>query len=185
MQQSNREPPGINFCSRPLRLVASFSFGKATSTPWIGNQCHQSLVLLELFSRSDAFVRCGQDLVSSTWSDKEMLTSSTLREIFAVKFVVLFLLDKLSGLTVKNALQTIKMFPRSFRLEAAKLTCLLKLCLSLTFVAVVEFRLRWSGFQELRTIRVICDCDDWGLSWNAFQNIALVWGPHSIDRFAN
>ena len=151
MQQSNREPPGINFCSCPLRFVTSFSFGKATSTP----ANNQSLVLLELFSRSDAFVQCGQDLVSGTWSDKEMLTSSTLREIFAVKFVLLSLLDKLSGLTVKNALQTIKMFPRSFRLEAAKVTCILKLCLSLTFAVVVVFRLRWSGFQELRTIRVI------------------------------
>ena len=31
----------------------------------------------------------------------------------------------------------------------------------------------------------ICDSDDWGLSWNTFQNIDLVWGVHSIDRFAN
>ena len=31
----------------------------------------------------------------------------------------------------------------------------------------------------------ICDSDDWGLSWNTFQNIDLVWGAHSIDRFAN
>ena len=47
------------------------------------------------------FVQCGQDLVSGTWSDEEMRTSSTLREIFAVKFVLLSLLDQLSGLTVK------------------------------------------------------------------------------------
>ena len=47
------------------------------------------------------FVQCGQDLVSGTWSDKGMRTSSTLREISAVKFVLLSLLDQLSGLTVK------------------------------------------------------------------------------------
>ena len=39
--------------------------------------------------------------MSDTWSDKEMRTSSTLREILAVKFVLLSLLDQLSGLTVK------------------------------------------------------------------------------------
>ena len=44
------------------------------------------------------FVQCGQDLVSGTWSDEEMRTSSTLREILAVKFVLLSLLDQLSGL---------------------------------------------------------------------------------------
>ena len=45
MQQSNREPPGINFCSCPLRFATSFPFGKATLTPLMGSQCHQSLVL--------------------------------------------------------------------------------------------------------------------------------------------
>ena len=49
MQQSSREPPGINLCSCPPRFVTSFPFGKATSTPLMGSQCHQSLVLRELF----------------------------------------------------------------------------------------------------------------------------------------
>ena len=49
MQQSSREPPGINFCLCPLRFVTNFPFGKATSTPLMGSQCHQSLVLWELF----------------------------------------------------------------------------------------------------------------------------------------
>ena len=31
----------------------------------------------------------------------------------------------------------------------------------------------------------IYDPDDWGLSWDTFQNIDIVWGPHSFDRFAN
>ena len=31
----------------------------------------------------------------------------------------------------------------------------------------------------------IYDSDDWGFSWNTFQNINFVWGAHSIDRFAN
>ena len=35
-----------------------------------------------------------------------------------------------------------------------------------------------------RTQNDSCHADDWDLSWNTFQNIDLVWGSHSIDRFA-
>ena len=31
----------------------------------------------------------------------------------------------------------------------------------------------------------IFDSDDWRLSPLSFQHIDLVWGPHSVDRFAN
>ena len=33
--------------------------------------------------------------------------------------------------------------------------------------------------------RRIFDSDDWGLSPLSFHHIDLVWGPHSVDRFAN
>ena len=47
------------------------------------------------------FVQCGVDLVSSVWSEGQMHSSSTLREILAVKFVLLSLVNQLSGMTVK------------------------------------------------------------------------------------
>ena len=47
------------------------------------------------------YVQCGLDLVSGVWSHEEMQTSSTFREILAVKFVLLSLVKQLSGLTVK------------------------------------------------------------------------------------
>ena len=37
-------------------------------------------------------VQFGQEFVSGSWSDKEMHTSSTFREILAVKFVLLSLI---------------------------------------------------------------------------------------------
>ena len=43
------------------------------------------------------FVQCGLDLVSGVWSDDEMRSSSTFREIMAVKFVLLSLVHHLSG----------------------------------------------------------------------------------------
>ena len=39
--------------------------------------------------------------MSGVWSHDEMRTSSTFREILAVKFVLLSLVNQLSGLTVK------------------------------------------------------------------------------------
>ena len=47
------------------------------------------------------FVQCGLDLVPGVWSHKEMWTSSNFREILALKFVLLSLVNQLSGLTVK------------------------------------------------------------------------------------
>ena len=47
------------------------------------------------------FVQCGVDLVSGVWSEDQMHSSSTFREILAVKFVLLSLVNQLSGMTVK------------------------------------------------------------------------------------
>ena len=48
------------------------------------------------------FVQCGVDLVSGVWSEDQMHSSSTFREILAVKFVLLSLVNQLSGTTVKR-----------------------------------------------------------------------------------
>ena len=46
-------------------------------------------------------VQCGVDLVAGNWSKQHMVSSSTLSELLAVKFVVLSMLNQLSALTVK------------------------------------------------------------------------------------
>ena len=46
-------------------------------------------------------VKCGNNLVSGTWGPKVLGSSSTKREILAVKYVLLSLVDRLSGLTLK------------------------------------------------------------------------------------
>ena len=45
----------------------------------------------------DYFGQCGLDLVSGVWSHEEMWNGSTYREILAVKFVLHFLVNQLSG----------------------------------------------------------------------------------------
>ena len=46
-------------------------------------------------------VQCGIDLAAGNWSKQHMVSSSTLTELLAVKFVLLSMLNHLSGLTVQ------------------------------------------------------------------------------------
>ena len=51
----------------------------------------------------------------------------------------------------------------------------------------MAFRSKWNGSQKDQAdfLCRIFDSDDWGLSPLSFHHIDLVWGPHSVDRFAN
>ena len=86
------------------------------------------------------FVQCGLDLVSGVWSHEEMRISSTFREILAGKFVLLSLVNHLSGLTVKWATDNLKMYLGLFRLEVVKIFCSPKLCPYLISAVVMTFR---------------------------------------------
>ena len=180
MQQSNREPPGINFCSRLLRFVTSFPFGKATSTPLLPKSSAVGGVYSDASDTGFGgyFVQCGQDLVSGTWSDEEMRTSSTLREILAVKFVLLSLLDQLSGLTVKwfahnwNVPRIVSSGRSNGHLQSEALS-IFNICCSRGISIEMEWIPRTQN-DKADFLSRICDSDDWGLSWNTFQNIALV-----------
>ena len=65
--------------------------------------------------------------------------------------------------------------------------CSPKLCPYLISAVVMAFRSKWNGSQDHQAdfLRRIFDSDDWGLSPLSFHHIGLVWGPHSVDRFAN
>ena len=135
------------------------------------------------------FIQCCQDLGSGTCSDKEMRTSSTLQEILAVKFVLLSLLDQLLGLTVKrftdnqNVPRIVSSGSSKGDLQSEALS-IFSICCSRGISIEMEWIPRTQS-DKADFLSRICDSDDWGLSWNTFQIIDLVWGPHSIDRFAN
>ena len=117
-----------------------------------------------------------------------MHTSSTLREILAVKFVLLSLLDKLSGLTVKWFTDN-QNVPRIISSGSSK-GHLQTEALSIFYICChrgISIEMEWiprSQNDQADFLSRIYDPDDWGLSWNTFQNIDIVWGPHSFDRFA-
>ena len=135
------------------------------------------------------YVQCGLDLVSGVWSHEEMQTSSTFREILAVKFVLLSLVKQLSGLTVKwftdnqNVPRIISSGSRKEQLQSEALS-IFNICCSHGISIEMEWIPRSQNDQADFLSRIF-DSDDWGLSPLSFHHIDLVWGPHSVDRFAN
>ena len=58
----------------------------------------------------------------------------------------------------------------------------------LVYVANIFIEMEWiprSTNDQADFLSRIYDSDDWGFSWDTFPKIDLLWGPHSIDRFAN
>lgn len=132
------------------------------------------------------FVQCGLDLVSGVSSHEEMGTSSTFREILAVKFVLLSLVNQLSGLTVKwftdnqNVLSILSSGSSKGHLQSEALS-IFNICCNHGILIEMEWIPRFQNDQADFLSRIY-DADDWGLSPLSFYRIDLVWGPH---RFAD
>ena len=135
------------------------------------------------------FVQCGLDLVSGVWSDDETRSSSTFREIMAVKFVLLSLVHHLSGLTVKwftdnqNVPGIISSGSSKDHLQSEAVS-IFNICCNHGISIEMEWIPR-SQNDQADFLSRIYDADDWGLSPLSFHRIDSVWGPHSIDRFVN
>ena len=106
-----------------------------------------------------------------------------------MKFVLLSLLDQLSGLTVKwfidnqNVPRIVSSGSSKGHLQSEALS-IFTICCSRGISIEKEWIPRTRN-DKADFLNRVCDSDDWGLSWNTFQNIDLVWGPQSIDRFAH
>ena len=135
------------------------------------------------------FVQCGVDLVSGVWSEDQMHSSSTFREILAVKFVLLSLVSQLSGMTVKwftdnqNVPRIISSGSSKGHLQSEALS-IFNICCNYGISIEMEWIPR-SQNDRADYLSRIFDADDWGLSPLSFHRIDQAWGPHSIDRFAN
>ena len=117
--------------------------------------------------------------MSGIWSDKEMRTSSTLREILAAKFVLL------SG-TVEwfadnqNVSWIVSSGSNKGHLQSEVLS-IFNICCSRGISIEMDWIPRTQN-DKVDFLSRTCDSDFWGLSWNTFQNIDLVWGPHVLYR---
>ena len=112
-------------------------------------------------------VQCGQNFVSGSWLVKEMGTSSMYRGILAVKFVLLSLLDQLSGLTVtwvtdnQNVPRIILSGSRKGDLQSEALS-IFNVCCNFGIPVKMEWIPR-SQNDKADFLSSIYDSDDWGL----------------------
>ena len=121
------------------------------------------------------FVQCGVDLVSGVWSEDQMHSSSTFREILAVKFVLLSLVNQLSGTTVKrftdnqNVPRIISSGSSKGHLQSKGLF-IFNICCNYGILIEMEW-IRRSQNDQADYLSRIYDEDDWCLSLFLFTEL--------------
>ena len=149
-----------------------------------------------LLSFSDASnVACGAYLVGTEgvshrmWSSSEAEKSSTWRELKAVQFALTSFKNSVQGKTVKwhsdnqGAVRIVDIGSPNTELHSIALD-IFDFCRKFN----VRFVSQWVP-RELNTcaddISNIIDFDDWYTTQGFFAHLDHIWGPHTVDRFAN
>lgn len=119
------------------------------------------------------------------WSSDERVKSSTWRELKAVALAIGAFAPKLEG-------QTVKVFTDNTGVEIIlrkgsmkhDLQCLslddAKSCFYLNAQLLVQWIPRSADYLSKEI-----DFDDWGVSQLFFSFMDSIWGPHTVDRFAD
>ena len=129
-------------------------------------------------------VQCGRENVSGSWTVGQMAGSSTLREILAVKLVLLSLVPKLTGSSAKWFTDN-QNVPRILTCGSRK-THLRSEALDIYHICVnngISIEMEWiprNQNEQADYLSRFYDPDDWGLSLVSFRTIDEVWGPHIL-----
>ena len=134
-------------------------------------------------------VSCGHHEVAGHWDNNEKDASSTMRELLAVKYVLISLITKLVGLTLKwytdnqNVARIVQIGSRKEHLQKQALQ-IYHLCAT----QGVKIEMEWiprSLNEKSDLLSHVIDHDDWSISDHVFYRLEHLWGPHYIDRFAD
>ncbi len=134
-------------------------------------------------------VECGPQVACGQWSLEESSGSSTMRELSAVTRVLAAFLPLLRGQNVRwftdnqNVEQILRVGSRKPQLQSEALKKI-----SLAVQNQIKIDPEWIP-RELNEqadyVSRIVDYDDWQLNRLVFHNLDVMWGPHTIDRFAS
>ncbi len=134
-------------------------------------------------------VEVGTEVAHGLWTVHEAACSSTWREMKAVERVVQSFASRLAGHRVKlftdnqNVARIIHNGSKRQHLQDGALSIFL-LCLEHNIRLQVEWIPR-SDNEKADALSRIIDYDDWQLNPAVFWQLDLLWGPHTIDRFAD
>ena len=134
-------------------------------------------------------VEHGYHMATGQWSDEERVKSSTWRELRAVTLVLMSVSTKLKNQRVRwftdnqNVVRILQVGSKQPHLqeEAVKI-------LALAIQHQVRIEPEWIPREENEMadyLSRIVDKDDWMLNPDVFSVLDKMWGPHTVDRFAN
>ena len=134
-------------------------------------------------------VKCGEHEVTGSWQEHQKLYSSTLRELLAVKYVIISLIAKLNGSSIKwytnnkNVALILNISSKKQHLQS-EIMQIFNICYPRSINIDIEWIPRTQN-ERADYLSKIYDDNDWGISDILFNWLEELWGPHSIDRFAN
>jgi hypothetical protein len=123
------------------------------------------------------------------WHKVESGESSTLREMEALRRVILSNEKSLSGKAVswrtdsKNAAAIVKQ--GSTKLDLQKLAIEIQNCCDRCDINLFPMWIPRNENQEADFLSRCSDSDDWQMRTWVFDSLDAIWGPHSVDRFAS
>ena len=134
-------------------------------------------------------VKCGKHEVAGSWDIHQRSFSSTLKELPAVKYVLISLIDKLSGFSVKwftdnkNVALILNIGSKKPHLQHEILQ-IFNIC----YPRSIGIDIKWiarTGNEQSDYLSKMYDDNDWSISDTLFCYLETSWGPHTTDRFAN
>ena len=134
-------------------------------------------------------VELGPEFAQGQWSADEMVLSSTWRELKAVYNVLQSFASKLSGHAVKwfsdnqSVVHIVQVGSHRQHLQEGALS-IFELCFQYNIKLEMEWTPR-SANEIADYISRIRDFDDWSIHPELFRLIDSIWGPHTVDCFAD
>ena len=134
-------------------------------------------------------VKCSKHEVAGSWDIHQLFFSSTLKELLAVKYVLISPIDKLSGFSVKwftdnkNMALILNIGSKKPHLQNEMLQIFI-ICYPRSTGIDIEWIPRTENEQSDYLSKMYVD-NDWGISDTLFCYLETNWGLHTIHRFAN
>ena len=124
-----------------------------------------------------------------TWSENEGMKSSTWRELYAIEFALRSFCGELKDSRVKwftdnrAAAKIVEVGSMRYDLQCFALR-IFQICLAYK----ISFDIQWVPRNDVAKADFISrfiDVDDWQISRSLFLQLESLWGPHTVDCFAN
>jgi hypothetical protein len=134
-------------------------------------------------------VECDKVIAHRAWTEFEQNQSSTYRELLAIHYGLNSFVSKLAGKQViwytdsKNCVSILEKGSLKLTLQELSLH-IFRLCAKYSISLDINWIQRDNNKEADMYSRLI-DYDDYGISQDFFSFIDHLYGPHTVDRFAN